>query len=193
MAIQDLVYWPSTGLTEKSAAVEPSEFGTEALKHLAGDLIDTAAEYHGVGLSAPQLGVLKRVVLVPGENNEPLILVNPVITEKSPEVEDQIEGCLSLPGVQLATKRHKWVKLQAQNLEGKVVETQVEGISGVAVQHELDHLDGKTIADDCGPVKRGLLRARVEKRARNIRKYNARKKTAFNVSAKDYRMLPKSS
>ena len=191
MAVRDLVFWPSAQLTMKSVEVAPEEFSTDALKALANDLIDTVAEYRGAGLSAPQLGVFKRVVLIPGANNEPLVLINPVLIEKSAEVEDQTEGCLSLPGVQLSTKRSKTVKLRAQSLDGVAVETQVDGISAVVVQHEIDHLDGKTIADDCGPVRRGLIKAKVEKNKRNLRKHNQRKAEAYNASAKEYRMPPK--
>jgi peptide deformylase len=190
--VHDLVFWPSPKLTEKSTPVLPSQFGSDWLKQLAEDLIDTAAHYEGVGLSAPQLGVPTRVILVPGEKNEPLVLVNPVIIERAPEVEEQVEGCLSLPGVRLPTKRAKWVKLQAQKLDdGAPYETQVDGISAIAVQHETEHLDGRTIADDCGPVKRTLLKAKVEKNKRGIRRFNERREAKFNASGKEYRMRPK--
>ena len=115
---------------------------TPRLKTLVGDMFDTMYEAMGVGLAAPQVGILKRIVVIDtyGEG-ERFVLVNPVITERDGE---QIgdEGCLSLPGKTAIVKRPNHVICQAYNENMEPITVEGEGLLARAICHELDHLDG---------------------------------------------------
>jgi peptide deformylase len=119
----------------------------ERLSVLLDDLKETLAEANGVGLAAPQVGVLRRAVVVL-ETNVPkdgqnyfIELVNPKILETSGE-QNGPEGCLSVPGVYAMVKRPQHVKVRAQNRSGEFFEVEGDGLTARAFCHEIDHLDG---------------------------------------------------
>lgn len=114
-------------------------------KILIGDMLDTMYEAMGVGLAAPQVGVLKRIVVIDvGEG--PIVLVNPRIVETSGEQTGE-EGCLSVPGKAGQVTRPNYVKVVAQNEEMEEIELEGEGLLARAFCHEIDHLDGKMYVD----------------------------------------------
>ncbi len=117
---------------------------TERLKTLIGDMLETMYEENGVGLAAPQVGVLKRIVVidVSEERNEPHVLINPVITETEGE-QTGYEGCLSVPGKVGVVTRPERVVCRA--LDENMQEVTLEGteLLGRAIAHELDHLEGR--------------------------------------------------
>lgn len=123
------------------------------LRQLAADMIETMQDASGVGLAAPQVGVSQRIVIVDfdAENGDPRVLINPVIVKRSGRKEICEEGCLSFPGLRTRIKRSPKVIVEAQNLDGEIVEYQAEGLAARAVQHELDHLDGLLFVDKAGP------------------------------------------
>ena len=109
-------------------------------KILIGDMLDTMYEAMGVGLAAPQVGVLKRIVVIDvGEG--PIILINPEILETSGEQTGE-EGCLSVPGKSGVVTRPDYVKVRALNEEMEEIELEGEGLLARAFCHEIDHLDG---------------------------------------------------
>lgn len=111
------------------------------LGELIDDMIDTMNDADGVGLAAPQVGVLKRVVVIDiGEG--PVEMVNPIIIEQSGE-QGGMEGCLSFPGESGYVVRPNWVKVEAYDRHGDLYEYEGEGLFARAVFHECDHLDGK--------------------------------------------------
>lgn len=113
---------------------------TPRTKVLIQDMFDTMYEYMGVGLAAPQVGVLKRIVTIDvGEG--PIVLVNPEIVETSGEQCGE-EGCLSLPGKWGVVTRPDYVKIKAQNEDMEEIELEGEGLLARAFCHEIDHLDG---------------------------------------------------
>ena len=118
------------------------------LKILLKDMADTMYKAEGVGLAAPQVGVLRRVVVIDvGDQGDGLLeLINPVITMREGEQCGR-EGCLSLPGRQAVVTRPRKVTVQYQNRDGVHCEKTVEGLFARAVCHELDHLDGKLYID----------------------------------------------
>jgi peptide deformylase len=122
----------------------------ERLWELLDDMAETLYEADGLGLAAPQVGVLRRVVLVlqPGADGEDTLieLVNPEIVEASGE-QDGIEGCLSVPGVWGLVRRPMRVKLRAQDRHGKHFEIEGEGITARAFCHELAHLEGQLFTE----------------------------------------------
>ncbi|MDO5144586.1 MAG: peptide deformylase [bacterium] len=116
------------------------------LQALLRDMADTMYKAEGVGLAAPQVGILRRVVVI--DVGDGLVeLINPEITSVSEETQCGREGCLSLPGRQGVVTRPFAVHLRAQNRHGEPVEMDAEGFFARAVCHELDHLDGRLYID----------------------------------------------
>lgn len=108
---------------------------------LLDDMTETMRHADGVGLAAPQIGVLRRVVVIECEPGNVLELINPVIVEKSGK-QHELEGCLSVPGRQGYTDRPMHVKVEALNRNGEKVTLEGEGLLARAFCHEIDHLDG---------------------------------------------------
>jgi peptide deformylase len=151
-------------LQQKSA---PVTLVTPELSAVIGDLMDTLrASTGGVGISAPQVGVLKRIVAVDVsaskrgaqvENHGLLILINPEILAKGGR---QIvrEGCMSIPDYTANIERAQWVLVDALDREGKQVILESVGFEAVAIQHEVDHLDGILFLDRVASLKTDLFR-----------------------------------
>ena len=108
---------------------------------LLDDLKETLAAANGVGLAAPQVGILRRAVIVVNEAGEMMELVNPEIIAQQGE-QDGLEGCLSVPGMWGYVKRPEWVKVKAQDRNGKWFEAEGSGLTARCFCHELSHLDG---------------------------------------------------
>ena len=119
----------------------PVEEMTQKIRELIVDMLDTMYDAMGVGLAAPQVGILKRIVVIDiGEG--PIVLINPVFTEQSGEQTGE-EGCLSVPGMAGQVTRPNVVKVKALDINMEEVEYEGEGLLARAFCHELDHLDGK--------------------------------------------------
>ncbi len=119
---------------------KPVEEINDKITLLLKDMVDTMYKYDGVGLAAPQIGVLKRIVVI--DAGEKLYeLVNPVIVSQSGE-QNYIEGCLSIPGLYGEVKRPAVVRVEALNPKGEKVVIDGEGLLAVVLCHEIDHLDG---------------------------------------------------
>lgn len=114
---------------------------TERLATLIDDMFDTMYEANGVGLAAPQVGVLRRIVVIDIGEGEPLVLINPVIVESDGE-QVGAEGCLSLPGLQGEVARPQHVICKALDRDMKEITVEGEDLLARAICHELDHLDG---------------------------------------------------
>lgn len=128
---------------------------TNNVKILIEDMLDTMYETNGVGLAAPQVGILKRIVVIDisEEGNEPLILINPVIIETSGSQCGQ-EGCLSVPNKCADVTRPMNVKIRAFDEEMNEFEMEGEGLLARAFCHEIDHLDGILYVEKAeGPIK----------------------------------------
>ncbi len=119
---------------------------TPRTKNLIEDMFDTLYESEGVGLAAPQVGVLKRIVVIDVTGEDPMVLINPRITEASGEQTGN-EGCLSLPGKCGTVTRPDYVKAVALNEKMESFEVEGTGLLARAICHELDHLDGKLYMD----------------------------------------------
>ena len=147
--IREVLKMGDLRLLEKSQPVEA--FGTPQLGGLIADLRDTMAHLNGAGLAAPQIGVPLRVVIFgvtrnpryPDAKEVPdTVLVNPVITPVGEEMEEDWEGCLSVPGMRGVVPRFKNVRYQGFDESGNPIDRSVEGFHARVVQHECDHLDG---------------------------------------------------
>ncbi|SHH52962.1 peptide deformylase [Thermosipho atlanticus] len=129
-------------LRKKAEKVTDFEF----VRNLKEEMLKTMYLDDGVGLAAPQVGVLLRFFVM-DEGNGPMFIINPEIIEHSEEKELGEEGCLSLPGIFADVSRYKWVRLRYQDEYGKVHERLFEGYPARIVQHESDHLDGVLFID----------------------------------------------
>lgn len=139
MAIRTILLEGDPTLLKKSRPVKRFD---DRLAALADDMIETMCEYDGVGLAAPQVGVLRRIfVMDTGEDEDAVVFVNPEITEEQ-SVQTGIEGCLSLPGLVGVVSRPLTVTIRAQDLTGEYFEKTYSGLSARCVCHETDHLDG---------------------------------------------------
>lgn len=117
----------------------------ERTQVLIEDMLDTMYHANGVGLAAPQVGVLKRIVVIDiGEG--PIILINPEIIETKGKIND-VEGCLSVPGKEGNVVRPEYVKVKAQDRNGRIIELDGTGLLARAFCHEIDHLNGVLYTD----------------------------------------------
>jgi len=136
---------------------------TPELRKVIADMVDTMYDEVGLGLAAPQIGVpLRLVVVADEESREARALINPVITQQGGEVTAE-EGCLSLPGIFAPVKRAEWVRLEAQDPDGKAVAITARGLRARVFQHEMDHLDGVLFIDRLDPVTRDRIKRRIKK------------------------------
>ncbi len=142
MAKQILKY-PNPVLKKKSAEI--GEINDE-IKALAKEMAEVMFENQGVGIAAPQIGVLKRIIVIKGEKGA-AAFINPKIIQKSKAVETAEEGCLCFPGIFLKIKRAKKTEMTATNLANEKIQFQAENILARVLQHEVDHLDGILIVD----------------------------------------------
>ena len=147
--IRDVLRMGDARLLQVSEAIDT--FGTRELLELLEDMNDTMLALNGAGIAAPQIGVLKRVVIFGFDHNPrypdaeavPLtVLCNPVIAPLSDEVEDGWEGCLSVPGMRGVVPRYTQIRYSGFDQFGTAFEREVDGFHARVVQHESDHLDG---------------------------------------------------
>ena len=147
--IREVLKMGDPRLLEKSRPVEA--FGTPQLYELVADMRDTMAHLNGAGLAAPQIGVPLRVVIFgvtrnpryPDAEEVPdTVLINPVITPIGEEIEEDWEGCLSVPGMRGVVPRFKRLRYRGFDESGLAIDRTVEGFHARVVQHEYDHLDG---------------------------------------------------
>ena len=138
MAIRKIITKEDPILSKRCHAVTQFD---EKLWDLLDDMKETLAEANGVGLAAPQVGIVRRVVIVVNDEGEMLELINPEIIEQSGE-QDGLEGCLSVPGYYGFVKRPMFVKVKAQNRHGEWLEHEGEELTARCFCHELAHLDG---------------------------------------------------
>lgn len=149
MAIRNIREIGDEVLTKKCKEVTEM---TPRTKQLIEDMLDTMYEANGVGLAAPQVGVLKRIVVIDVTGDDPHILINPRIVESSGE-QTGSEGCLSVPGKSGTVTRPNYVKAVALDVNMKPIELEATELLARAVCHELDHLDGHLYVEKAeGPL-----------------------------------------
>ena len=164
MAILPIIIAPDARLKIKS---EPVERVDDDLRKLMDDMIETMHDAPGVGLSAIQVGVAKRVIVIDiarqDEPRAPLRLVNPEIVWVSDEQVMAEEGCLSLPDQFAELRRPSEVKLRHLDAEGVEQEIETDGLLARCILHELDHLEGILFVDHLSAVRRSIILRRLTK------------------------------
>jgi peptide deformylase len=164
MALRPIVLYPDPVLLTPTARVDRIDDETVTLVR---DMIDTMHAAPGIGLAANQVGVGKRVFVVDlsvGENDDELhVFINPRIVEASgSEVAE--EGCLSFPDIHLDIERPYLATVEAQGLGGKTFTIAARGLLARAMQHEIEHLEGRVFLQHLSPLKRELMKRQIKKR-----------------------------
>ncbi|MEE4218013.1 MAG: peptide deformylase [Xanthomonadales bacterium] len=167
MATLEILEFPDPRLRTVARPVETFD---EPLARLVEDLYETMYAEKGIGLAASQVDVHQRVLVMDTseERNAPRAFINPQIIAADGEQVYE-EGCLSVPGIYAKVERAEQVTVRAQRADGSEFETSLDGLDAVCLQHEMDHLDGKLFVDYLSPLKRQLVRKRLEKARRQAR------------------------
>ena len=169
MALLPILTAPDPRLKKQSLPVDVVDAG---IRQLMDDMLETMYAAPGIGLAAPQVGALKRVIVLDIDREEtktgPLFMANPEIVEASDEDVTYEEGCLSVPEHYSDVARPATVRVRYLDRDGKTQELACEGLLATCVQHEIDHLDGILFIDHISSLKRNmilrkLLKARKEK------------------------------
>ncbi len=155
----EILEYPNPALKVGAQDVDPTTDDTllELVKTMARAMYDAP----GVGLAAPQIGVMKRVIVYDLEDEKLVALCNPRIISRSEDTALDDEGCLSFPGISIPIERHLAVTCEAVDIKGNPVRIEAEGLHARALQHEIDHIDGVLIID----------RATEEERKAALRRY----------------------
>ncbi len=165
MAIRTILHYPDPKLRQKA---QPVTQVTPEIQRLIEDMAETMYAAPGVGLAATQIGEPHRIFIVDiAAEDEPsnlMVFINPEIVTTD-GTQTGAEGCLSFPGVTEDVKRAATVSVRAVDRNGKPFEIEADGLLAVAVQHELDHLDGVLMIDRVGMLKKRIIQRKMQKRA----------------------------
>lgn len=166
-ALPRILKWPDPALFKKSAPVTEV---TDEIRSLAEGITSAMQATAGLGLAAPQVGVLSRLAVIDPAASEseyagmgPVTLINPVITETFGE-ESAEEGCLSVPGIYCELPRPSWLKVRFTTLDGEPKELEARGRLARCVAHEVDHLDGVMFWDRLSRLKRDWLKLKFKRK-----------------------------
>jgi peptide deformylase len=161
MALLDILHYPDNKLRTKAKTVQQV---TKQHQSLLDDMLETMYNAPGIGLAATQINVHEQIIVIDisEEKNSPLCLINPQILEKKGH-EEMEEGCLSVPETYAIVERSEWIRFSAWDRNGETFEMEADGLLGVCVQHEMDHLNGKLFIDYLSKLKQNRIRKKIEK------------------------------
>src|SRR5689334_17049302 len=166
MAVRPVVIWPDERLRQPSVAVTAIDGSVRALDQ---DLVDSMYAENGLGIAALQLGDPRRMFIVEPrlagrpETDPPLAFINPEVIETSDAQQDSEEGCLSFPEIYIKVKRPMRCRVRAMGLDGALFEIEGEALFARCLLHENDHLTGKLLVDFVGPLKRQMIKKKLQK------------------------------
>lgn len=166
MALLEIVIYPDPILKQVAKPVEEVD---SRIRKLLQDMAETMYNAPGIGLAAPQVGHSIRAIVVDlgeddeGQKRSDLIkLVNPEIVSASGTI-DYEEGCLSIPDVRETVRRSAHITVTGLDHEGREVEIQAEGLLAICLQHEIDHLNGVLFIDRLSPIRRELVKKKLQR------------------------------
>lgn len=166
MAVLEILKYPHPLLKKRSKGLERVD---KEVKKLIQDMTETMYQANGVGLAACQVGVPRRVIVVDVSPIDPtqgfFAMINPEVISEEGEIDSE-EGCLSVPECVEKMKRREKISVRGISPEGKEMEVAGEGILAIALQHEIDHLDGILILDRVSRLKREIFRNKLKKEKR---------------------------
>ena len=154
----EIIVAPDNRLNQVSKKVEVVD---DVIVSILNQMLECMYKNNGIGLAAPQVGILKRLVVIDcsDKNNvkKHLKLINPEIIQLSSEISEFEEGCLSLPTQYAKVKRPAEIIVKFQNIKGAFCEESFSGIEATCIQHEVDHLDGKLFVDHVSKLKKNII------------------------------------
>ncbi len=161
MAILDVLIYPDDNLAK---VCQPVETIDAQLNTFIDNMFDTMYEHEGIGLAAPQVNVLKRVITIDieGDKTNQIVLINPEIIESSGETGIE-EGCLSIPGCRALVPRKEKLTVKALNRQGQEFVLEADGLLAICIQHEIDHLNGVLFVDHISQLKRQRIKEKMLK------------------------------
>ncbi|PUB14149.1 peptide deformylase [Yoonia sediminilitoris] len=170
MALRNILIHPDPRLKKMA---DPVANVSDDLRQLADDMLETMYNAPGIGLAAPQVAVMSRLVVADCEKDEdaspnPLVLINPTVVWTSPDKSVYEEGCLSIPDQYAEVERPKEVEIEWMRLDGKTQREKFDGLWATCLQHEIDHLDGKLFIDYLKPLKRQMITRKMQKLKREM-------------------------
>lgn len=150
---------------------EPVTEVNDAIRKIVDDMFDTMYQEEGIGLAAPQVDILQRIITidVEGDKQNQLVLINPEILASEGETGIE-EGCLSIPGFRALVPRKEKVKVRALDRDGKEFTLDADGLLAICIQHEIDHLNGILFVDYLSPLKRQRIKEKLLKYKKQIAK-----------------------
>ena len=158
MSILEIIKEPDPILRKKSNEVSKVD---NDIRTLMDNMLETMYQAPGIGLAAPQVGILKKVIVIDlakeDEPKKPLFIVNPKIIWKSDELSSREEGCLSIPGYFAEVVRPTKCKLQSLDYDGKQQEIAADDLLSTCIQHEVDHCDGILFIDYLSKIKKDMI------------------------------------
>jgi peptide deformylase len=166
MSLRPVLKYPDPFLRQPTVAVTAV---TDEVRALVADMVETMYSKNGAGLAAIQVGSDLQIFIVEasiaggGENDHPIVFINPKVEWISEETETKDEGCLSFPGIYVPVKRGLRARTRALGLDGKEFVVEGEGLYARAMQHEIDHLNNRLLIDFVGPVKRQMIKRKMER------------------------------
>lgn len=167
MAIKPIQFVPDPVLRKSALPVENI---TDKTLQLLDDMAETMYDAPGIGLAGPQIGELKRLIVMDcsrdDEKSDLWQMINPEVIELSEDNSTLEEGCLSIPGHTAEVSRPDWIKLRFTDIKGKEQQIKAEGLLAACIQHEIDHLNGILFIDHISKLKRDIIWRKVLKEAR---------------------------
>jgi peptide deformylase len=174
MPLRDILIAPHPKLKTKA---EPVATVDDEVRRLLDDMFETMYAAPGIGLAAPQVGVMQRIVVMDVADKEsppqPLALVNPEIVARGEDKVVAEEGCLSLPEIYADVERYARAFVRFTDRDGEVREMDADGLLARCIQHELDHLDGVLFVDHLSALKRKMLMRKLAKLQREKERQTA--------------------
>lgn len=156
-------------LNEPTIPVDFESMQGRDVAYHAMSIAETLGELQGLGLSANQVGIKHRMCAI-NMGEQIWILINPTVTWSSTETSEFKEGCLSFPGLYLALKRPKSIKVKFQAINGQVLEQQFDGLTATVIQHEIDHLDGICYTSKISPIKLDIAKRKVKSNLKKLKR-----------------------
>lgn len=168
MAVLEVLIYPEENLAKVCEPVAKEDINAELNKFI-DDMFDTMYEHEGIGLAAPQVNVLKRVITIDieGDKANQIVLINPEVLEASGETGIE-EGCLSIPGCRALVPRKEKLKVKALNRKGEEFVLDADGLLAICIQHEIDHLNGVLFVDHISALKRQRFKEKMLKLKKQI-------------------------
>ena len=168
MTLLTILEFPDPRLRTKAVPVEPARIADPAFQTLLDDMFHTMYEAPGIGLAASQVDVHQRFMVmdISEDKSQPLVFINPEITTADGHQVYQ-EGCLSVPGIFADVTRANRITVKALDRNGQPFEVTADGLLAICIQHEMDHLEGKVFIDYLSPLKREMVRKKLEKQRRH--------------------------